>query len=262
MELRVEGKRVFAATGGRPFDPALPAAVFVHGAGMDHTVWALQTRSFAHRGRSVLALDLPGHGASEGPALTSIEAMGAWVLKALEAAGAAHARIAGHSMGSLIALEAAAQGGERVEALALLGFAPEIPVHPDLLAAARAGQHMAIEMMVAWSFGARTRFGATPAPGLWLSGEAMRLLERGPMVSLASDLAACDAYRGAARAARSVRCPTLFLLGEEDRMTPVAKGAGFAERVAGAEVVRMPGVGHMMPIEDPVATLAALRRVL
>jgi pimeloyl-ACP methyl ester carboxylesterase len=262
VEFRVDGKRVFAASGGRDFDPALPAAVFIHGAGMDHTVWALQTRSFAHRGRSVLALDLPGHGRSEGPSLPSIEAMGAWILAALDAAGAARARIAGHSMGSLVALEAAAKGASRVEGLALLGFAPEIPVHPDLLRAARAGEHAAIEMMVAWSFGARTRFGGTPAPGLWLSGEAMRLLERAPVPSLAGDLAACDAYRGAAQAAAAIRCPTLFVLGEEDRMTPAAKAAAFAERIAGAEIVRLAGVGHMMPIEDPVATLAALRRVL
>ncbi len=86
MELRVRGKRVFAGTGGRAFDPALTAAVFLHGAGMDHTVWALQTRSFAHHGRGVLALDLPGHGGSEGPALASIAAMADWVLEALRAA--------------------------------------------------------------------------------------------------------------------------------------------------------------------------------
>ena len=55
MELTVNGKPVFAATGGRPFDPALPAVVFVHGAGMDHTVWSLQTRFFAHHGRAAVA---------------------------------------------------------------------------------------------------------------------------------------------------------------------------------------------------------------
>ena len=62
MEISVDNKAVFAATGGQPFDPAQPAIVFIHGAGMDHTVWALQTRYFAYRGRGVLAVDLPGHG--------------------------------------------------------------------------------------------------------------------------------------------------------------------------------------------------------
>ena len=262
MELRVRGKRVFASTGGRTFDPMLPAAVFLHGAGMDHTVWALQTRSFAHHGRSVLALDLPGHGGSEGPPLSGIAEMAAWVLEALAAAGARKARIAGHSMGSLVALEAAARGGEMVEGLALLGFVPEMGVHPDLLEAARAGAHAALDFMVAWSFGAQARFGNTPAPGLWLTGEALRLLERSPAASLTADLMSCAAYKGAGEAAARIRCPTLFLLGAEDRMTPAAKGRAFAERITGARVEVLPGVGHMMMIEAPSATLAALKSVL
>jgi pimeloyl-ACP methyl ester carboxylesterase len=262
MELSVRGKRVFAGTGGRAFDPALPAAVFLHGAGMDHTVWALQTRSFAHHGRSVLALDLPGHGESEGPSLSGIPAMGDWVLEALRIAGVRKARIAGHSMGSLVALDAAARAGDAVEGLALLGFVPEFGVHPDLLEAARLGAHAALDLMVAWSFGAQARFGSTPAPGLWLSGEAMRLLERASSSSLATDLASCAAYRGSDEAAARIRCPTLFLLGAEDRMTPAAKGKAFAERIAGARVTVLPGVGHMMMIEDPAATLAALKTVL
>jgi pimeloyl-ACP methyl ester carboxylesterase len=233
MELRVRGKRVFAGTGGRAFDPALPAAVFIHGAGMDHTVWALQTRSFAHHGRSVLALDLPGHGGSEGPAVAGIPNMAEWVLEVLRVAGARRVRIAGHSMGSLVALEAA-----------------------------RAGAHRALDLMVSWSFGAQARFGNTPAPGLWLSGEALRLLERSPAASLAADLVSCAAYKGAAEAAARVRCPTLLLLGAEDRMTPAAKGRAFAERIAGARVTVLPGIGHMMMIEDPSATLAALKTIL
>ena len=262
MELRVRGKRVFAGTGGRAFDPALTAAVFLHGAGMDHTVWALQTRSFAHHGRSVLALDLPGHGGSEGPALSGIAEMADWVLETLRVAGARTARIAGHSMGSLVALEAAARAGDSVDGLALLGFVPELGVHPDLLEAARVGAHAALDLIVAWSFGAQARFGNTPAPGLWLAGEAMRLLERASATSLATDLVSCAAYKGAAEAAARIRCPTLFLLGAEDRMTPAAKGQAFAERIAGADVTVLPGVGHMMMIEDPMATLAALKTVL
>jgi pimeloyl-ACP methyl ester carboxylesterase len=139
---------------------------------------------------------------------------------------------------------------------------PELGVHPDLLEAARAGAHAALDLIVAWSFGAQARFGSTPAPGLWLSGEAMRLLERASSASLATDLLSCAAYKGAAEAAARIRCRTLFLLGAEDRMTPAAKGKAFAERIAGSHVTVLPRVGHMMMIEDPVATLAALKTVL
>jgi pimeloyl-ACP methyl ester carboxylesterase len=188
--------------------------------------------------------------------------MAEWVLEALRVAGVRKARICGHSMGSLVALEAAARAGDSVEGLALLGFVPELGVHPDLLDAARTGAHAALDLMVAWSFGAQARFGSTPAPGLWLSGEAMRLLERASSTSLASDLASCAAYGGAAEAAARIHCPTLFLLGAEDRMTPAAKGRAFAKHIEGARVTVLPGIGHMMMIEDPVATLTALKTVL
>src|SRR5918999_794775 len=130
MELRIDGKPAFAATGGRPFDPTLPTMLFVHGAGMDHTVWALQARYFAHRGRGVLAVDLPGHGRSAGPALGSIREIADWLASLIEAAGVDRAALAGHSMGALAALDCAARYPERVRALALLGEAARMPVHP------------------------------------------------------------------------------------------------------------------------------------
>ena len=64
MRVVVNGSDTHVATGGKKFDPALPAIVFLHGAGMDHSVWALLARSFAHHGFGVLAPDLPGHGRS------------------------------------------------------------------------------------------------------------------------------------------------------------------------------------------------------
>jgi pimeloyl-ACP methyl ester carboxylesterase len=262
MELSVDGKRVVAATGGRTPDPAVTTVLLLHGAGMDHTAFALQARALAHHQRNVLAFDLPGHGGSAGPALDTIGALAGWVLRAAAAAGVERFRIAGHSMGALIALEVAAQAGERVEALALLGFAPEMRVHPDLLADARAGSHRAVELMTTWSLGAHGRLGGNPSPGLWLTGGALRLLERADPPSLGADLVACDAYRGAEAAATRVRCPALLLLGAEDRMTPAARGQAFAERIAGSRVVVLPGVGHMMTMEDPGATIRAMRQIL
>ncbi|MCX7659977.1 MAG: lysophospholipase, partial [Caldimonas manganoxidans] len=69
MKLSVQGRQAHVYTGGKPFDPALPCVVFIHGALHDHSVFALQTRYLAHHGHAVLAVDLPGHGGSPGPAL-------------------------------------------------------------------------------------------------------------------------------------------------------------------------------------------------
>ena len=69
MLLTVNGAEVFVATGGREFDATLPTVVLLHGAGFDHTTWALHTRWFAHHGFAVLAPDLPGHGRSSGKSI-------------------------------------------------------------------------------------------------------------------------------------------------------------------------------------------------
>jgi pimeloyl-ACP methyl ester carboxylesterase len=262
VEIIAGDRTIFASTGGQKFDPAHPTVVFLHGAGMDHTVWALQTRWFAHHGRNVLALDLPGHGRSAGPGLRGIEAMADVVGAAVAAVGAARVALVGHSMGALVALEAAARIGAPVYGLALVGASPLMPVHPDLLASAERGEHGAIDLMVTWAVGRAAQLGANDAPGLWLTGAALRLLERADRRSLAADLAACDAYRGAMNAAGKITRPTLLLLGGDDRMTPPGKGVDFARAFANGRSEVLGNVGHMMMLEDPAATLAALRGVV
>lgn len=262
MELTVAGKRVHASTGGAPFDPARPAVAFLHGAGLDHSIWALAARLFAQEGRAVLALDLPGHGRSEGPPLASIDAMADWVAATLDAAGVETARLAGFSMGAAVALEAAARAPERIEALALVGAAPRMPVHPDLLAFAKADDGRAIALMVAWCHGPTGHLGGQPAPGLWVLGASRRLLERAAPGVLGADLAACDAWRGGVDAAARVRCKTLLITGENDVMTPLRGARKLADAIEGAELLVLPGAGHMVMAERPNETLDALRRIL
>src|SRR4029077_19773543 len=102
MRIIVDGSETYVGTGGRAFDPALPAVGFLHGAGLDHSVWALLARAFANHGCGVLAPDLPGHGRSAGAPLASIAALADWTAALIDAAGLATARLRGHSLGSLI----------------------------------------------------------------------------------------------------------------------------------------------------------------
>ena len=155
MQLSVNGIDTFVATGGRPFDPALPAVVMLHGAGFDHSTWALHSRWFAHHGHSVLAPDLPAHGRSAGAALPTIADMADWTAALLEAAGAAKAKLIGHSMGSLIALETSARHPGKVSGLGLIGTAATMTVGPDLLRAAEANSADAFDMVSIWGLGLR-----------------------------------------------------------------------------------------------------------
>lgn len=261
MELQVDGNAVHAATGGRDFDPSLPCAVFLHGAGMDHTVWALQTRYFAHHGWAVLAIDWPGHGRSGGDPIATIAGQADWVGRLLDAAGVDKAVLVGHSMGGLAAIEAAARLPERVSGLALCGVAEAMPVHPDLLAAAKAGDHLAYDIVVAWGFGGAAQLGGHPAPGYWMTGAGMRLLER-DRHAIGVDFAACNDYGDAKPSAAKIKCPALFVLGDGDKMTPLKSGRALAAEIAGSEVAVVADCGHMMMVERPDATLDALKGFL
>ncbi len=257
MRLTVDGRTVLATTGGRDPDPSLPLVLFVHGAGNDRTAWQLQTRYFAHHGYAVVAPDLPGHGGSAGPPPDSIEGYAKWIIGLLDALGREQAHLVGHSMGSLITLEAAASHSDRVTSLALLGTTAAMQVHPDLLAAARANDHRAYELITGWSHSPAGRRGGNQTPGIWMSGATMRLLERSQPGVLANDLAACAAYDRAPEAARSVQAPTLIILGAADLMTRPSHATPL-QKVMNPQTVVLEGTGHSMMLEKPDGVIDAL----
>ena len=259
MRLIVDGVEIFAGTGGRKLDPALPLAVFIHGAGLDHSVWALLARWFANHGCTVLAPDLPGHGRSAGEPLATIAAIADWTAALIEASQAGPARIIGHSMGSLVAIETAARHPHKVAALGLIGTAAAMPVTPDLLNAAKAGNHAAIDMMCIWGHGFAAGLGGSLAPGLWMLGGAERLLERARPDVLFRDLCACNAYGDGLTSAAKVSAPAIVVLGERDLMTPAKAGRQLAAALPNARVVVLHGAGHMLISERPHEVLEAVR---
>ena len=259
MQLFVNGIDTFVATGGKPFDKSLPAVVLLHGAGFDHSTWALHSRWFAHHGFSVLAPDLPGHGRSSGKPLPSIADMADWTAALLDAAGAAKARLIGHSMGSLIALETAARHPDKVSGLCLIGTAAVITVGPDLLKAAEANDAAANDMVSIWGLGFAAELGGSLAPGLWMHQGAQRVLQQCAPGVLHCDLNACNSYQNALTAATAIKVPTTLILGERDMMTPAKAGKALAAAIPHARVVVLPGAGHMMMVEQPDGLLAALQ---
>lgn len=258
MDVTVDGHATFVFTNGRDFDLEKPSILFVHGAGMDHSVWTLQSRYFAHHGFNAAAVDLPGHGRSEGSPLPTIEAMGDWVAAAISALGVEQATLVGHSMGALICLEAAARHQAQVKQLALLGPAPAMPVHPGLLEAAEANKPLAAELVSSWGHGPAGHFGGNRAPGGWLMGHALKLLAKADPGVLHNDLAACNAYDHGPTAAEAVDCPTLIVAGSHDRMTPTKQAMKLAEAISKATLVTIEGSGHLMIVEKPDETLDAL----
>lgn len=257
MQFELQGRRVYAYTGTRPIVPSQRTVVFIHGAANDHSVWALQSRYFAYHGCNVLAVDLPGHGKSDGPALGTIEELAGWVIGLLDTAGIERAALVGHSMGSLIALTAAGTQPARVDKLVLVGSAFPMKVSDTLLETSRAGDHAALEMINVWSHSAAGQGGGNRVPGQWIMGGSMRLLER-TMAPLYTDFNACNRYAAGLEHAAQVVCPTLLISGRSDMMTPARAAQPLAEKISGAKTVTLDGCGHDLMSEQPDAVLDAL----
>lgn len=265
MKLTVRGKEAYAYTGGKPFDASLPTIAFVHGALNDHSVWTLLARWAAHHGFGVLAVDLPGHMRSAGPALTSVETMADWLLALLDAAGVKRAALAGHSLGSLVALEAAARAPDRATRLLMFGSTFPMPVSDALLAASRDAPHKAIDMVVSYSFSTLAAKPSYPGPGVWLRGSARGLMHlvlahsSDPQL-FHTDFVACNGYMGGLAAGERVRCASHLILGSFDQMTP-PRSAGEITAALKANVHTVPG-GHFLMQECPDLVLSAMRKAL
>lgn len=262
MRFDAAGHAVYAYTGTRAFDPSLPTVLFVHGAASDHGVFTLQSRYFAWHGTNVLAVDLPGHGRSAGAALQSVEALADWLREVLDATNVGEASIVGHSLGALASLECAARNPRRVRKLSLLGPAVPMPVNDDLLAAAAANEHVAYELINGWSFSAGGQLGGNEVPGMWMLGNAMRLIERCREGVLSADLLACHRYANGLVAAARIQCPALVVLGARDIMAPTRNAEQLIAALANVRTVTLPETGHALMAERPDAVLDALRAFL
>ena len=266
MKITVQDHALFAYTGGKPFNPAQPTAVFIHGVLNDHSVWILQTRYLAHHGWNVLAIDLPGQSKSEGPHPESVEQAAHTVIALLDAVGVSKAALIGHSLGSLIALQAAAQAPERVSHLALVGTAFPMRVSQALLDGALNTPMKAIDMVNTFSHSMLAPPPSALGPGTWLYGGNKALMRR----VLASNsqanvfhlgFKACDSYSLGEEAMAKVQCPTLFVLGQHDQMTPPKAAQSLIGKAQQGQVVHLQS-GHSLMTEAPDAVLHALVKFL
>jgi pimeloyl-ACP methyl ester carboxylesterase len=171
-------------------------------------------------------------------------------------------QLVGHSLGSLAALECAARHHARVGKLALIGPAVPMPVSEMLLDAAQRNDHVACELITGWSYSAGKQLGGNQVPGMWLTGNALRLLERTKPGVLHADLAACDRYGAGLESAARVRCPTLVILGARDLMAPPKNAQGLIDALQDAKVVTVPECGHALMAEQPDIVLDVLRAFL
>ena len=263
MKLKVNSKEAYFTTSGREIDKDQSTIVFVRGSGLTHVTWVLQTRYFAFHGYSVLAIDLPGHGYSEGPALETIEEQGKWISDVIDAMDMKEASLVGHSQGCLVVLECASQFPEKIRSIGLMGGAGAIPMNPELLELAENGDPKAVELMMDWAHGPAGHFGGHPVPGLHHMNLGGSIVINGSVKNaLGVDFRACDNYKNGFEAAKKIKCPAINILGDRDRMCPVKAGKKLAENIENSEVEIIENCGHMILLEEAGQSLEILKKFI
>ncbi|HMW16378.1 MAG TPA: alpha/beta hydrolase [Accumulibacter sp.] len=263
MELIVRGQRCHLSTAGS-LDMAnrRPTLVLVHGAANDRDAWRAVIAPLAAAGCTVLVPDLPGHGLSEGPPLASIEALADWLAELLETAGCARAVIAGHSMGSLVALECAARHPQRISGLALLGSSAPMPVAESLLNSAVDQADSVYRLITDYSLTPRFQLRGGGGHGVWGAGAVLAIMRRSPRGALAIDLANCHNYQRGLAAAAQVDCPVLLLVGRRDRMTPRRNLPPLRAALRHAVQREIADCGHAMMVEQPLIVADELKQFM
>jgi len=269
MKVEFENLEIFISSGGVQWQADQPTLYMQHGAGLDRTVWVLLGRYFARHGYNVIAPDLPGHGASEGQPFTSIEDNAAWVNRLVAHLGESQSLSAtdliycGHSMGSLVLLEAAAAQVEKMSRLILLGSAVPMVVGEPLLNAARDNDHSAIDMINMFGHGFGSRVGNNPVSGISAYNTMEALLARSDDGVLFTDLNSCNEYVNGEAAAKSLsgKVVSTVIAGDSDRMTPIKFAHGLSQTL-GADYILLEDCGHMMMSERPEESLQAIKKAL
>lgn len=227
-----------------------PPMLLLHGAGGSHLSWPPQIRRLT--GQRIFALDLPGHGKSEGAGRQDITEYAKAVVEFMEALRLSNVVLVGFSMGSAIAMSLALGNRQRVRALGLIGSGVKLRVAASTLEnASNPSTYLpTVETVIDNSYSSNVN----PR----MKELAVQQMAETRQSVLYGDFLACDEFDVMERVS-NIHAPTLLICGSLDRMTPPNRSEYLREQIEGAQLHIVEGAGHMVMIEQPdeVARLLA-----
>jgi pimeloyl-ACP methyl ester carboxylesterase len=216
-----------------------PTLVMLHGAGGSAQTWLSQINLLSD-GVNALALDLPGHGGTEGPVKETLREYGLWVTEILETIFRFPVFLMGHSMGGAIALDTAISNPDRFEGLILAATGARLRVAPAFLEGLDRDFEGTVDTITGYAYAP----GADPD----LVREGAKLMKAAGQHAVLGDFSACNRFdrRGDLG---SIRVPCLIVCGDRDMLTPPPLSESLHASIPASELKILPGAGHMVMIE-------------
>ncbi|MBI5582327.1 MAG: alpha/beta hydrolase [Deltaproteobacteria bacterium] len=228
-------------TGEKGILPDRPTLVLFHGAGGSSQTFLQQLRPL-DRVMNVLAVDLPGHGATPGPGRDVISAYADWVEEAFSSFSVPVFFLGGHSMGGAIAQELALRSWPRIRGLILIATGAELRVSAKIIAGLAKEPEPTLAQINKWCF--------SPEADPQLLRQSLELLQQTPIQVIYNDFQACNRFDRSENAL-TITLPTLILVGERDVMTPPAFAEALQKQILHSKLVQVPGAGHLVMLEKP-----------
>ncbi len=221
--------------------------VLVHGAGGTLYHWPPGLRRLVDH--DVFAIDLPGHGRSQGPGRELMNDYTDFLLDWADALQLPPFVLMGHSMGGGIALTFALQHPQQLRGLGLVATGSRLRVHPDILESIADDKKGVGQQLVEWVHGHRVT-----------SAQRQQYLYHFLSVDtdvLVGDWLACDRFDVMERLSE-IHLPTLIIVGSQDQMTPAKFSSFMAQEITDADLTIIDGAGHMIMLEQPAIVTSAV----
>lgn len=237
--------------GDWPLDPDRPTLVFIHGSGQEGRFWEAQVDGLAGVANT-LAVDLPGHGNSDGDGFRRVSDFARSVMGFIDIVGVPAPIPCGLSLGGAIALHLLIHSGDRIEAGILANTGARLKVLPAIIETIENhyDRHLTGLIKFAVAQSNQTNDG--------ICRKVLATSTAGPVVT-ANDFRACNAFDVMDRVS-TINLPVLVLSAVHDTLTPVKYADWMAANIDGARHVTIDEAGHMSPIEQPEAFNAAISR--
>jgi pimeloyl-ACP methyl ester carboxylesterase len=245
----IDGIKIACWMNGSAWQENSRTLVFIHGSGGDHTNWVYQYSALKND-FNILAVELPGHGQSEGKGEQSVPRYVAWVRKIIDAFGIKKPILIGHSLGAAISLTFAIEQGELLAGIVPVGGGVTMWVNPAILEGLLKDPVPIIEMAAKLSLAKQNREKFTRS--------LFEGFSKANPVVMQGDFSACSQLNLTDDIA-GINIPVLVICGAEDKMTPPENSRYLVDHIPGARMALLENAGHFVMMENPEAFNQALR---